>query len=349
MVLNPRNSKKERVQKIFRLHSNRRVEIEEAQAGDIVAFAGLKESRTGDTLCESKGVICYESLDFPEPVIYVAIEPKTSKDSAKLLSSLDKLKIEDPSFDVKEDTETGQMLIGGMGELHLDIMVDRLKREFAVSANVGAPQVAYREGLLENSKATESFVKPGASGGSLAVSATVELIVGELEDSAGVLVKVQGLDAETLRRVIQGSKEALLSGPIAGYPVMGIYPVVHEITSDSDQVDPVMFQIACNKAVRKALYQSKSTLLEPQMVLEIHVPEDYLSAVVNDLNSRKAKIQSMDQKNEYQLVYANVPLSEMFGYTTVLRSLTQGRGSYTMKFDSYVEVPREVLARFKGQ
>lgn len=350
VVLNSRTHKKERVQKIFRMEANHRSEIKSASAGDIVAICGPKLIATGDTLCDLKHPIRFETVVFPQPVIYSAIEPKSSTDSDKLLKALDRLKKEDPSFDTKEDAETGQILIWGMGELHLEIMIDRLKTEFSVSVNVGVPQVAYRETLE----------------GSLEFREILDRQVGQIRQYAGVVIKVERLSHKienifedktpkgrcpsSLISVLKKSLlDSLSSGTIAGFPVISVKISLLDVISEQNNFDEVCFQIASSMAVRNALFKASCVLQEPIMKLEVLVPEDYTSNVITDLNTRKAKVNQISYKGDLQVVDASVPLSEMFGYSTQLRSLSQGRATYTMAFDFYEKVSQKTLSKIKGE
>jgi elongation factor G len=349
VALNTRTGKKERIQKIFRMEANQRKEIKEAKAGDIAAICGPKEIATGDTLCDIKHPIRFETVSFPQPVIYLAIEPKSSEDSDKLVKALDRLKQEDPSFDTKEDSETGQTLIWGMGELHLEIMVDRLKTEFSVGVNVGVPQVAYRETLEGSVKQKE----------------VIDRQVGQAKQFAGVVIELESLHEgienvfedhtkagacpESLKSQLKTSLlGALSSGPIAGFPVISVKVKLLEILVEQNNFDPVCFQMAASLAVRNALFTGKTSLQEPVMKLEVLVPEDYTSNVMMDLSSRKAKVNQVSYKGYLQVVDAHAPLAGMFGYSTELRSLSQGRATYTMTFDHYETVSKKTLEQIKG-
>ncbi len=347
VFLNSRTGKKDRIQKIFRMQANQRKEVKETQAGDIVAIVGPKLLATGDTLCDVKDPIRYESVVFPDPVIFEAIEPKNAAESEKLHSSLQRLAVEDPTLNIREDKETGQVLIGGMGELHLEIIVDRLRREFKVEANVGAPQVAYREGIAA----------------AVEVKKTWERQVNERKQFAEVSIRVQpsadqsGLDFENaltadklperfVKAFIKGIRNSMNAGPIAGYPVVGVKVLLCSGAFEEDSSDEAAFEIVASLALREALQKAQPILLEPIMALEVLVPDSYLSNVITDLNARRAKIQKLAQRGQIQVIEANVPLSGMFGYSTDLRSVSQGRGTYTMKFSSYEKVPADAMAKF---
>ena len=348
LVLNSRTNKKERIQKIFQMEANNRKEILEASAGDIVAIVGPKLLATGDTLCELKSPIRFESVIFPLPVIYIAIEPKNTADTDKLTKSLERLKSEDPSFDVKEDKDTGQMLIGGMGELHLEVMVDRLKREFKVNANTGAPQVAYREGLTESISHTETLDRQLANTRQFA---GIDLSFEQIDSIENEFINKSD-ESKIPKHIIpfikKGVMESLGSGPIAGFPVIGVRVTLCGGEYNQECSDEVAFQIVSNMAVRNALWKAQIILQEPFMNLEVNVPESYASNIMTDLNSRKAQVSGVEQKNDIQTVSAQVALSEIFGYSTKLRSLSQGRATYNMTFSSYEQVSEKTLAKIKG-
>ena len=329
------------------MEANSRKEIQEASAGDIVALVGLKNLATGDTLTDPKKPIRYESLSFPAPVIYVAIEPKSTVDTTRLNKSLERLKAEDPSFDVKEDKETGQVLIGGMGELHLEIMVDRLKRDFRVDANVGQPQVAYREGILTESQHQEIYEKQLANLNRFA-SLTIKISPDpEVENLKFInQVSTKELPEHFIPHIKQGLEDGLLAGAIAGYPVIGVSCTLIGGAFDEQLSDETSFRIAANQAIRKAVQKAQPLLLEPVMQLEVLVPDDYLSNIITDLNSRKAKVSSIEVKTNLQAVHACAPLSSMFGYSTDLRSISQGRATYSMQFGSYEQVSSELMKKF---
>lgn len=348
-VFNSRTRKRERIQKIFHMEANNRSEVEKMTAGEIVAVVGLKSVATGDTLCDMKHEIVFESLKFPEPVIFIAVEPKSTADSAKLEKSLARLEMEDPTFTVKDDPETGQTLIGGMGELHLDIMVDRLKREFNVLVNVGSPQVAYRESISKISRSHE-FVERDVGGAIKTAGVTLVCESCENQDSVEIenAYESKKIPQEVTDLIGKGVVQGLAAGPIAGFSVVGVKVKVVDVEYSEEQYDPIMFQIAAANAVRKCLQNGMPLLLEPVMDLEVLSPEEYLSNVITDLNSRRAKVQNISQKANLQMVQALAPLSEMFGYTTGLRSISQGRATYTMKFCHYEEVSKTTLEKIKG-
>jgi elongation factor G len=345
-VLNTTTGKTERIGRILQMHANHREEREEIMAGEIAAGVGLKSTTTGDTLAAENAPIVLESMTFPEPVIQVAVEPKSKADQDKLGAGLARLAEEDPTFRVSSDEETGQTLIGGMGELHLEIIVDRLKREFNVDANVGRPQVAYRETAgrpVENIR--EKFVRQTGGSGQYA---DVVINLTPREPGAGYEFsdKISGgkIPKEYIPAVDAGIKEAMDSGVLAGYPVVdvGIQLVdgsYHDVDSSERS-----FKIAGSMAFKEALKRSKPKLLEPVMAVEVTTPEDYLGDVMGNLNSRRGRIESMNPLGNAQIIKASVPLSEMFGYATDLRSMTQGRADFTMQFDRYEEVPSSIAS-----
>ncbi|MDO4767903.1 MAG: elongation factor G [Pseudomonadota bacterium] len=339
-VLNAASGKKERIGRLLKMHANKREEIKEAFAGDIVAAVGLKQTATGETLCDIKRPVLLESIDFPEPVIEVAIEPKTKTDRDSLGQALQKLAKEDPSFRVKTNEETGQTLIAGMGELHLEIIVDRLTREFKVDANVGQPQVAYRETI---SKPAEKDLKYAKQSGGRGQYGHVVIKVEPREPGAGyefVNSIVGGvIPKEYIPAVDKGIRDALLNGIMAGFPMVDvkvelIHGSYHEVDS-SEQA----FYIAGSMAVKEACQKAAPVLLEPIMFVEVLTPDDYMGDVMGDLNGRRGRIVSLEMRHGMQIIRAHVPLSSMFGYATDLRSRTQGRATYTMLFDHYDRVP----------
>ncbi|MEF2230018.1 MAG: elongation factor G [Pseudodesulfovibrio sp.] len=338
-VVNATTGKKERIGRLLKMHANKREEIKEAYAGDIVAAVGLKNVATGDTLCDLKTVVALESLDIPEPVIEVAIEPKTKADRDALSSALAKLAKEDPSFRVKGDEETGQTLIAGMGELHLEIIVDRLLREFSVNANVGAPRVAYRETISAPTKVDVKHAKQ--SGGRGQYGHVVLEVEPNSEKGYEFVDEIKGgvIPKEYIPAVDKGIRDALKNGIVAGFPVVDVkvklvFGSYHEVDS-SEQA----FYVAGSMAVKEACRQAKPILLEPIMSVEVVTPEDYLGDVMGDLNGRRGRVGEMEARPGVQVVRCFVPLSEMFGYATDLRSKTQGRATFTMQFDHYERVP----------
>ncbi|MEU5608029.1 elongation factor G [Streptomyces sparsogenes] len=353
-VQNSVKGKKERIGKIYRMHANKREEIDSVGAGDIVAVMGLKQTTTGETLCDPANPVILESMDFPAPVIEVAIEPKSKGDQEKLGVAIQRLAEEDPSFRVKTNEETGQTIIAGMGELHLDVLVDRMKREFKVEANVGKPQVAYRE-TLRKSVDRVDYTHKKQTGGS-GQFAKVQIALEPLEgDGYEFENKVTGgrIPREYIPSVDAGCQEAMEFGVLAGYPLTGVKVTLldgayHEVDSSE-----MAFKIAGSMAFKEAARKASPALLEPMMKVEVTTPEDYMGDVIGDINSRRGQIQSMEDRSGAKLVTGLVPLSEMFGYVGDLRSKTSGRASYSMQFDSYAEVPKnvaeEIIAKAKGE
>lgn len=342
-VLNPGKNNKERISRIVRMHSNNREEIKEVRAGDIAAVVGLKNTTTGDTLCDEANPVVLESMDFPDPVISVAIEPKSKADEEKLANALSRLAEEDPTFTVRTDEETGQTIISGMGELHLEILVDRMKREFNVQANVGRPQVAYRETIRKPAEAESKYIRQTGGRGQYGhVIITVE----PLEAAKGFefVNKIVGgvIPREYIPAVEKGIKEALTAGTLAGYPVVDVRVTLTDGSFHEVDSSEMAFKIAGSMAFKDACKKANPIILEPIMKTEVVVPEDYMGDVIGDLNSRRGKIMSMDSRNKVQHIKSQVPLSEMFGYSTTLRSLTQGRGNYTMEPSHYEEVPKQI-------
>ncbi len=350
MVQNTRVGKKERVGRILRMMANQREDLQEVHAGDICAIAGLKLSATGDTLCDVAHQIRYESVVFPEPVISVAIEPKSQADSGKLLDTLKRLEREDPSFRVQFNAETGQTLICGMGELHLDIIVDRLKREFKVNANIGTPQVSYREAITEKNSVKFLLDREAAGERQYAgVTLSVEPSADQTAMSFTSIIKESRFPKDFIQVIKQGVEESMHSGPLAGYGLLGIKVTLLAVDFDDQISDAVAFKIAAAQAFNKGVREASPILMEPVMALEVLVPDDYLSGVINDLNSRHAKIQNISQKNQLQCIHAFVPLAGMFGYSTQVRSASQGRATYTMSFDHYEPAPKQVLDKMFGR
>ncbi|MDU5307489.1 MAG: elongation factor G [Varibaculum cambriense] len=356
-LFNATKGRRERVGKIFQMHSNKENPIEVAHAGNIYAFVGLKDTTTGDTLCENDHPVVLESMNFPDPVIHVAIEPKTKADQEKLGIAIQRLAEEDPTFTVRLDDETGQTVIGGMGELHLDVLVDRMKREFHVEANVGAPMVAYRETIRKTVEDVEYAHKKqtGGSGQFAKVLVTFEPLPTDAEEPYEFVNKITGgrIPREYIPSVDQGIREAMEGGVLAGYPLTGIKATLTDGAYHDVDSSEMAFKIAGNMVLREGARRAKPVLLEPIMAVEVRTPEEYMGDVMGDLSSRRGFIQSMDDVNGVKEVRAKVPLSEMFGYVGDLRSKTQGRAVYTMQFDSYDEVPRsvaeEIIAKTRGE
>ena len=356
-VLNSTKGKKERIGKMFQMHSNTENPVTEAHAGHIYAFIGLKDTSTGDTLSALNDPVILESMSFPKPVIHVAIEPKSKADQEKLGVAIQKLAEEDPTFSVELDQETGQTVIGGMGELHLDVLVDRMRREFKVEANVGKPMVAYRETIRKPVEKLEYTHKKqtGGSGQFGRVIIAVEPMPANAEEDYEFEDKVTGgrVPREYIPSVDQGMQAALQTGVLAGYPVVGVKATLLDGAYHDVDSSEMAFKIAGTMAMREALQKAKPVLLEPVMDVEVRTPEEYVGEVIGDLNSRRGQIQSMDDAHGVRVVRALVPLSEMFGYVGDLRSKTQGRAVYSMQFDSYAEVPRnvaeEVIGKSRGE
>jgi elongation factor G len=344
-VKNTTQDRRERVSRIMQMHANRREEIESISAGDIAALVGLKKIFTGDTLSAEHAPVVLESIDFPDPVIEIVIEPKTKADQEKLADALGKLAIEDPSFRVHTNEETGQTLIAGQGELHLEIIVDRLLREFAVEANVGKPQVAYKETITQAAKGEGRFIRQSGGKGQYG---HVVLEVEPNPRGKGVEFEtkvVQGrVPREFWKPIEQGVREALLSGPLAGFPVVDVKTRLvdgsyHEVDSSE-----LAFKIAASMGVKDALDKGKPQLLEPVMFTEVVAPESFMGSVIDDLNARRGRITAVEPRGNAQIIHAEVPLGRMFGYVSSLRSLTQGRATYTMKFQHYAPAPESVVA-----
>ncbi len=353
-VYNSVKDRRERIGRLLRMHANKREDVKEATAGDIVAAVGLKDTLTGDTLCDEKNVVILESMEFPEPVISVAIEPKSKADQDKLSQSLMKLSQEDPSFRVYTNEETNQTLIGGMGELHLEIIVDRLIREFKVGANVGKPQVAYKETIKQLAKAEGKFIRQTGGRGQYG---HVYLQLEPLKDGKGFEFenKIVGgaIPREYIPAVEKGVREAMDSGVLAGYPLMNVKATVYDGSYHEVDSSEMAFKIAASMAFKEAARRANTVLLEPIMNVEVVTPESYMGDVIGNLNSRRGKVQMMEKRGNAQVIKALVPLSEMFGYATDLRSMTQGRATYTMQFSHYEEVPKgiaeAIIEKVKGK
>ena len=356
-VLNATTGKKERIGKIYQMHANKREEKDHAGAGMIIAVMGLKDTTTGNTLCDPDKPIILESMDFPDPVISVAIEPKTKADQEKLGIAIQRLAEEDPTFHVESDEETGQTIISGMGELHLEILVDRMRREFKVEANVGKPQVAYRE-TLKKAVPRHDYTHKKQSGGS-GQFAKIQIALAPLapggEKHYEFVNKITGgrIPREYIPSVDAGCQEAMQAGPLAGYPLVDVQVTLTDGAYHDVDSSELAFKIAGIAGFREAAKLAGPVLLEPVMSVEVVTPEDFMGDVIGDLNSRRGQIQSMDERSGARVVKAVVPLSEMFGYVGDLRSRTQGRASYSMQFDSYAEVPaavsKEIIAKVRGE
>ena len=352
-VYNSSKGKRERIGRILRMHSNHRTEIEEVYAGDIAAAVGLKDTGTGDTLCDEKAPVILESMVFPEPVISVAIEPKTKADQEKMGIALGKLAEEDPTFRVRTDPESSQTIISGMGELHLDIIVDRLKREFHVDCTVGNPQVAYRETIRKAVKSEGKFVRQSGGKGQYG-HCWLELTPLKPGEGFKFENKIVGgaIPKEYIAPVQAGVEEAMENGVVAGYPMVDIGVTVYDGSYHEVDSSEMAFKIAGSMGFKSGAAKADPVLLEPYMKVEVTVPEEYMGDVIGDLNSRRGRIEGMEARNGAQIISAFVPLSEMFGYATDLRSKTQGRGNYSMEVDHYEEVPKNIaeaiVAKNKG-
>jgi len=342
-VYNSNKEKKERLGRLLQMHANHRTDIDEVYAGDIAAAVGLKFTKTGDTLCDESDPIILEKMEFPEPVIQIAIEPKTKADQDKLSEALSKLADEDPTFRVSVNEETGQTLIAGMGELHLEIIVDRMKREFKVEANVGKPQVAYRETITKKVQAEGKFVRQTGGRGKYG-HVWIEIEPNEKGKGYEFVNKIVGgvIPKEYIPAVSAGIEEAMRNGVLAGFPVVDVKVTLFDGSYHEVDSDELSFKIAGSIAFKEAAKKANPVLLEPIMEVEVITPEEYLGDVMGDLNSRRGKIEGFSARKDAQVIRALVPLSEMFGYATVLRSMTQGRALYTMQFSHYQEVPKQI-------
>ena len=342
-VYNSTKGKRERIGRILQMHANHREEIEIVYTGDIAAAVGLKDTTTGDTLCDDKNVIVLESMVFPEPVISIAVEPKTKADQEKMGAALARLAEEDPTFKMHTDQETGQTIISGMGELHLDIIIDRMLREFKVDCNVGKPQVAYRETIRKIVKAEGKFVRQSGGRGQYG---HCWLEISPLEPGQGFIFenKVVGgaIPREYISPIEAGVKEAMETGVSAGYPMVDIKVTVYDGSYHDVDSSEMAFKIAGSMGFKAGAAKASPVILEPYMKVEVNVPEEYMGDVIGDLNSRRGRIEGMEARSGAQTIKSFVPLSEMFGYATDLRSKTQGRGNYSMEFDHYEEVPKNI-------
>jgi elongation factor G len=352
-VLNTRSGEKERISRLVQMHANKQNQIESVSAGDIAAAVGFKNVRTGDTICDLEHPIILESMSFPEPVIEKAIEPKTTADNDKLSNALSRLAEEDPTFRVKVDEESGQTIIAGMGELHLEILVDRLKREFKVEVNEGQPQVAYREAITKNVTHREKYAKQTGGRGKFA-DIEVEIMPNPEGDGFVFINEIKGgvIPREFIPAVEKGFKSALDNGIMAGFPAVGIKVRLYDGSFHPVDSDSLSFEICARYAFREAARKAGPQILEPIMKVEVVTPEEYMGGIVGDLNRRRGQIVSMDARGNAKVILAYVPLSEMFGYVTQLRTLSSGRAVSTMEFYRYEPAPRnvqdEVIAKSKG-
>jgi elongation factor G len=353
-VYNVAKGRKERIGRLLRMHANKREDIQEIFAGDIAAAVGLKTVQTGDTICDDDSPIVLESIDFPTPVIQLAVEPKTKADQEKLGMAIQKLAQEDPTFRVATDPETGQTILSGMGELHLEIIVDRMMREFGVGANVGKPQVAYRETIRRPAEAEGRHVKQSGGRGQYGV---VKIKVEPLPTGTGFefVNEIYGgsIPKEFIKPIEAGMREALEGGVLAGYPMSDLRAILYDGSYHDVDSSEMAFKIAGSLAIKEAARKAKAVLLEPIMAVEVVVPEEYMGDVIGDLNSRRGRIEGMELRGTTQIIKSMVPLSEMFGYATDVRSRTQGRGSFTMHFGKYEDVPsalsEEIVNRIQGK
>ncbi len=349
-IINASTGKKERVGRLVRMHANAREEINEIFSGDIAAIIGLKDTTTGNTLCVESSPMLLESIIFPEPVIKIAVEPKTKGDQEKMGVALQRLAEEDPTFRVETDEETNQVLISGMGELHLDIIVDRIRREFGVEANVGKPQVSYRETILDKAQAEHKYAKQSGGRGQYGHCYLRVEPIEETEKGYEFVDEVKGgvIPREYIPAIEKGVKEAMQSGVVVGYPMINIKATVYDGSYHEVDSSEVAFKMASIMAFKDACRQARPVLLEPIMKVEVVTPEDYMGNIIGDLNAKRGQIDEMsDRPNKIKVIQAKVPLAEMFGYATSLRSMSQGRANYTMEFNKYSEVPKSVLETLK--
>jgi elongation factor G len=349
-VYNPNTETKERIGRLVKMHANSREEVQELGTGDIGAVIGLKKTMTGNTLCDEKQQIVLESMDFPEPVIQISIEPKSKADQEKMGIALQKLAEEDPTFKVWTDEETLQTIMAGMGELHLDILVDRMKREFKVEANIGQPQVAYRETIAKEVDAEYKYQKQTGGRGQYG---HVVMVISPLEPGSGFKfineIKGASIPNEFIPAVEKGLKEALTKGIIAGYPVVDVQARLIDGTYHDVDSSELAFKLAASFAFKEAAVKANPQLLEPIMKVEVTTPEEFMGDVMGDLSSRRGAIKNMGDRGMAKVIDAEVPLSEMFGYATDLRSLTQGRASYAMEPSHYISAPSNVVEKVKKE
>ena len=349
-IYNSVKDKKERVGRMLLMHANKREDLKEAHAGDIVALAGLKDTTTGDTLCDPSNPIVLENMEFPDPVIQLAVEPKTKADVEKMGMALSRLAMEDPSFRVSSDPDSGQTIISGMGELHLEIIVDRLRREFKVDANVGDPQVAYRETITKPCDIEYTHKKQSGGAGQFAkVKIKFEPMEGYTGFEFNNTVVGGNVPKEYIPGVEKGLRSAMDAGVLAGYPVTGVKATLYDGAYHEVDSNVMCFEIAARAAFREGMRQANARLLEPIMKVEVVTPEEYMGDIIGDLNSRRGLVSGMDQRGNARVVDASVPLANMFGYVNTLRSLSQGRAQFTMVFDHYAEVPREIAETIKAK
>ena len=353
-IYNPGRDRSERVGRLLKMHANKREEIKQVYAGDIAAAVGLKSVSTGDTICDKRHAVVLESMEFPSPVISLAIEPKTKADQEKLGQGLAKLTVEDPTFQVKTDDQTGQVVISGMGELHLEIIVDRLQREFGVAAAVGRPQVAYKETLTHQAESEGRFVKQSGGRGQFG-HVKIRVVPAPSGHGFEFVNDIRGgaIPREYIKSVEDGIRDSMTTGVLAGYPIEDVIVSLYDGSYHEVDSSEMAFKVAGSMAFRAAARKAGAELIEPVMQVEVVVPEEYMGDTISDLNSRRGRVRSMDAKAGTQIVNARVPLAEMFGYATDLRSGTQGRATYSMHFDRYEQVPQavsdEVIGRIQGR
>lgn len=349
-IINSSTGNKERIGRLVRMHANHREEIKEIKAGDIAAVIGLKDTTTGNTLCDEKKPVLLESIIFPEPVIKIAVEPKTKADQEKMGIALNRLAEEDPTFRVESDEESGQVLISGMGELHLDIIVDRMRREFGVEANVGNPQVSYRETIKQKAEAEHKYAKQSGGRGQYGhCYLRLEPQVNEGGKTYEFVDEVKGgaIPREYIPAIEKGVKEAMQSGILAGYPMVDVKVTVYDGSYHEVDSSEIAFKMAAIFAFKDACQKASPVLLEPVMKVEVTTPEEYMGNIIGDLNAKRGQIEEMTDRGNAKVVLAKVPLAEMFGYATSLRSMSQGRANYSMEFSHYNEVPRNILEQIK--
>jgi elongation factor G len=353
-VQNSTKGKRERVGRILQMHANSREEISTVYAGDIAAAVGLKDTTTGDTLCDEKSLVILESMEFPEPVISLSVEPKSKADQDKMSTALSKLSEEDPTFKAHTDTETGQTIISGMGELHLDIIVDRMRREFKVEANVGAPQVAYRETFRGSAKVEGKFARQSGGRGQFG-HVWIEFEPNEEGKGFEFHNKIVGgvVPREYIPAVGAGLEDSMKNGVLAGYPLIDVKASLVDGSYHDVDSSEMAFKIAASMALKNAVSKCNPVILEPVMKVEVVIPDEYMGDIMGDITSRRGRVEGMEARGNAQVVRAMVPLSEMFGYATALRSNTQGRGTFSMHFDHYEEVPKsiseEIIKKNKGE
>jgi elongation factor G len=355
-IYNVSTGEKERIGRIVRMHANNREEVSEVHAGDIAAAVGLKNTVTGNTLCDESAQVLLESIDFPAPVINIAIEPKTKADQEKMGIALSRLAEEDPTFRVSTDEESGQTIIAGMGELHLEVLVDRMKREFKVEANVGRPQVAFRETIKGTTQVEHKFIRQSGGRGQYGhVYLELSPLVHTEDDDKAKTFEFENaivggsIPREYIAPVEAGVKEAMRNGVIAGYPVVDLHCKLYDGSYHDVDSSEIAFKIAASMALQEGVKKATPVIMEPTMKIEVTTPEEFMGDVIGDINSKRGRVETMEDRSGAKIIRAFVPLAEMFGYATSLRSMTQGRASYAMEFDHYAEVPSNVAEELKGK